>query len=219
MKIYMIRHGETRLNETGRLQGRIDEPLNQKGEELARLTGEEFHAVPFDLAFSSPLKRAYDTARLFLSANDNPIPEIRTDSRLLEIDWGAWDLLGCIPSNFEIPDKEEYKAFKIDPWNYHPDNGGETIHDVAQRTKDFFQWLTSHEEWKDFTVLVSTHGCAGRGFQCNFFENNDDYWRGTVPPNCCVSIGEVDEKGARMYVLDHVSYDKSLIYNPYAFEE
>ena len=31
MKIYIIRHGETKLNALGRLQGWTDEPLNQNG--------------------------------------------------------------------------------------------------------------------------------------------------------------------------------------------
>ena len=34
MILYIVRHGETRLNVEGRLQGRVDEPLNEKGLEL-----------------------------------------------------------------------------------------------------------------------------------------------------------------------------------------
>ena len=40
MKLYIIRHGETRLNALGCLQGWTDEPLNQNGKDLAVITGE-----------------------------------------------------------------------------------------------------------------------------------------------------------------------------------
>lgn len=39
MQIYILRHGETALNAKGVMQGRLDEPLNQSGRELAALTG------------------------------------------------------------------------------------------------------------------------------------------------------------------------------------
>ena len=39
MKLYIIRHGETALNVNGVMQGRIDEPLNENGRNLAVLTG------------------------------------------------------------------------------------------------------------------------------------------------------------------------------------
>ena len=31
MNIYVVRHGQTRLNEEGRMQGRNGEPLNKNG--------------------------------------------------------------------------------------------------------------------------------------------------------------------------------------------
>ena len=40
MKLYIIRHGETKLNALGCLQGWTDEPLNQNGKDLAIITGE-----------------------------------------------------------------------------------------------------------------------------------------------------------------------------------
>jgi broad specificity phosphatase PhoE len=39
MKIYIIRHGETALNAKGVMQGRIDEPLNENGRNLAARPG------------------------------------------------------------------------------------------------------------------------------------------------------------------------------------
>ena len=58
MKLYIIRHGETSWNAEGRLQGQTDIPLNENGIRLAKITCEALKEVPFDLAISSPLKRA-----------------------------------------------------------------------------------------------------------------------------------------------------------------
>ena len=54
MKLYIIRHGETKLNALGRLQGWTDEPLNKNGKDLAIITGEALKEIPFDLVITSP---------------------------------------------------------------------------------------------------------------------------------------------------------------------
>ncbi len=79
----LIRHAPTKWNEEGRLQGRTDVPLSERGRtELADWR------VPPDLAeaswVSSPLSRALETARA-LGA------EPTIEKRLIEIDWGAWE--------------------------------------------------------------------------------------------------------------------------------
>ena len=62
MKIYIVRHGETALNAEGVLQGRLNEPLNQNGRELAEITGKAMKDIHFDYCISSPLDRAKETA-------------------------------------------------------------------------------------------------------------------------------------------------------------
>ena len=62
MKLYIIRHGETEWNVKRRFQGRSDIPLNEEGRRLARITSEALRSVPFTRIYTSPLKRAYETA-------------------------------------------------------------------------------------------------------------------------------------------------------------
>ena len=66
MKVYIIRHGETAWNVQKRLQGVSDTELNEKGIQMAKLTAEALKDVPFDCCFTSPLKRAKDTALYIL---------------------------------------------------------------------------------------------------------------------------------------------------------
>ena len=66
MKLYIIRHGETKLNALGRLQGWTDEPLNQNGKDLAIITGEALKEIPFDLVITSPLEKQENLLLLLL---------------------------------------------------------------------------------------------------------------------------------------------------------
>ncbi len=97
MKLYIIRHGETSWNAEGRLQGQTDIPLNENGIRLAKITGEALKEVPFDLAISSPLKRARQTAELVLAGRQVPVLE---DARIEELSFGSWEGLGCRKANF-----------------------------------------------------------------------------------------------------------------------
>ena len=68
MRLYIIRHGETEWNVSGRMQGSTDIPLNEKGIRLAQVTAEGLKDVSFDLAITSPLERAKQTAEIILAA-------------------------------------------------------------------------------------------------------------------------------------------------------
>ena len=50
MNVYLLRHGETAANKEGRIQGRIDIPLNDYGIELAEITrdGIQKQGIRFD---------------------------------------------------------------------------------------------------------------------------------------------------------------------------
>ena len=86
MKIYLMRHGETKWNKRSKLQGQVDIPLAPKGIEQAEMTSEGMKDIPFDHIFSSPLKRAYKTAQVV--RRDRPI-EIVRDDRLKEMSFGT----------------------------------------------------------------------------------------------------------------------------------
>ena len=104
MDIYVIRHGQTSWNVEKRLQGRSDTDLNEVGRAAAIRTGKAFCEVPFDLVFTSPLKRAKETAALF-SGRAERVPVIE-DVRIQEISFGVYEGLTCGKDNYSIPDPE-----------------------------------------------------------------------------------------------------------------
>ncbi len=219
MIIYVIRHGETRMNIEGRLQGRVDEPLLDSGRELARLTGEALADVPFDLVITSPLSRAKETGILAVSASarkqGKEIPVI-VDSRLMEIDWGSWESCGCVPDNYSVPvSRETYSRFISDAIHFEGAPDGESIRDVIRRTGEFYQDLIHSPAWQDKTILVSTHGCAMRALLNPLYDDPSDFWQSHVPYNCAVNIIEADQGRSRFLAKDVIYYDESLCFNPY----
>lgn len=60
--LYIVRHGQSEANAQGRYG--MDSDLTEKGREQAKETAEKFKDVHFDAVFSSPLKRAKDTAAI-----------------------------------------------------------------------------------------------------------------------------------------------------------
>lgn len=87
-KFYLVRHGETDWNLEGRFQGIEDIPLNETGLRQAEACGEGLKKsfIPFDCVVTSPLQRAGVTAKTI--AEWIGIPEIYTDNRLIERDFG-----------------------------------------------------------------------------------------------------------------------------------
>ena len=156
MKLYIIRHGETPWNAEGRLQGQTDIPLNENGIRLAKITGEALKDVPFDLAISSPLKRARQTADLVLAGRKIPVLE---DARIEELSFGSWEGLGCRKANFEIP-SEHFQDFYKDPFHFQTAVDGETIEHLCARTKAFWDDLISNPDWLPATAALAGESCT-----------------------------------------------------------
>ena len=85
MEIYILRHGQTVWNKSRLLQGSRDIELCEDGRSVARERRDQLKDVDFDVIYSSPLKRAYETACIIRGDRDIPIIK---DARLREINFG-----------------------------------------------------------------------------------------------------------------------------------
>ena len=83
MKLYLVRHGETALNEKGCYYGKTDAVLSVRGIEQAKYLQHIFKEVSFDYVVASPLVRAYNTAQIIIEERKQ---QIFGDSRLMEQD-------------------------------------------------------------------------------------------------------------------------------------
>jgi len=82
----MVRHGETDWNLSRLIQGSTDIPLNERGRAQARSVAEHLAGEQWDVLYSSPLSRAYDTALAI--AESVGIRDISIDRRLKERHFG-----------------------------------------------------------------------------------------------------------------------------------
>ena len=121
--LILVRHGRTRANAAGLLQGRLDEPLDELGEKQAlsvaafvvELVGH------IDEVVSSPLRRAQQTAQMF------GLP-VETDERWIELAYGEYEGV----SSADVP------SAIWDRWRHDPSfvpEGGESLLALDERVR------------------------------------------------------------------------------------
>lgn len=190
MYLYLIRHGETDQNRKKCLQGRSDIELNENGRELAGKTAEGLKDVKFDLIFTSPLKRARETAEIIRGKRNIPLLE---EDRLLEISFGEYEGLSFGVDTYTIPDPEFMNFFQK-PEAYRVPPAGEAFASVIERTGSFLKELLETEEYREKTILLSTHGCALKALLANVTKVQvKDFWGAGVHKNCGVTLLKVTD--------------------------
>lgn len=169
MKLYITRHGQASRNAENRILGRTDDILSEIGKAQAAELAERMKDIEIDMIFSSPLRRAKDTALAVAGAKGM---EIIVDDRLIETDFG----------DFEGQPRysEEYQAAKREHFKRYP--GGESYFDIAYRVYDFL--FEIKKKYPDKKVLVVSHGGVCR-IICNYFHDmdNDEFVKHAFP-NC-----------------------------------
>lgn len=88
MEIILIRHAQSKGNETNTVQGQSDNGLSELGEKQANLLREHFNHGDLNAIYSSDLGRAIQTAK---PTRDKLNIEIKTDPDLREADFGIWE--------------------------------------------------------------------------------------------------------------------------------
>ena len=206
MKLYLIRHGETDWNIVKRLQGATDIPLNENGEALARETAEGLKEIPFDMVFTSPLKRAYRTAEIVKGNREIPLI---IEERIREICFGDYEGLVSKSEGYSIPDPD-FKFFFTKTDCYKTPPNGEPIESLLERTNEFLEELKKRKDLKDKTILVSTHGAAVRALLSNI-EHCDiaHFWGKGVHKNCGVSCVELVDDEYQILWENKIFYVKS----------
>ena len=137
MTIYVCRHGRTQANASGLLLGRADPPLDDVG----RRQAEQIAAVlpSGAVVYSSPLRRCVETATAYGD-------DVVTDSALLELDYGDFDLtaMGEIPA-------ETMREWRQNP-DFTPPNG-ESLQQLADRVGLFLDGLGSIARERDVAIF------------------------------------------------------------------
>jgi alpha-ribazole phosphatase len=163
--LYVVRHGATDWNQSGRIQGHTVIPLNETGRAQARLASIRLAGVYATALYSSDLLRAYETAQIIGQATGLGV--VQTPG-LREINFGVWQGLSSLQIRERDPDV--YAARRANPYDVAP-AGAETwrrFYDRAlQAVRDILMATTAQR------VIVVTHsgvctviGLHALGFDC-----------------------------------------------------
>ena len=125
MRITLARHGETRWSRSGQHTSTTDLPLTEEGHRQVAALSARVAGRDFDTVLSSPARRATDTAKAVGF-------DFKTDERLVELDYGAYEGLTTVQVRGRQP--------AWDLW-YDGCAGGETVEDVAVRVDAVLQQL------------------------------------------------------------------------------
>ncbi|MGI3785239.1 MAG: histidine phosphatase family protein [Janthinobacterium lividum] len=169
-RLLLWRHGQTDWNVATRFQGQADIPLNATGLAQARVAAPVLAALEPDVLWASDLLRTQRTAAELTAITGL---EARLDPRLREIDVGSWE--GLDGAELEASDPTAYAALRRGE-DVRRSATGETVSEVGERVA---QALTEISEAADdgTTVVVTTHGLAGRAGMCRLLELPFEHWR------------------------------------------
>jgi broad specificity phosphatase PhoE len=153
--IYIVRHGQTDWNNSGRYGGQIDVELNKVGIEQAKNLRNILKNIKFDKVYVSPLKRTLKTATIIYDG------DLIIDDRIKERSNG--ELEGKLKSDikesidFNDPDEHRYNI--------------ENIIDFRKRIKSFYDDILYNYHGEN--ILIVTHAGVGIYLRC-FFEGEPD---------------------------------------------
>ena len=193
-RIVMIRHGETSWNAERRSQGWLDPPLNEHGQQQAKLLGEHVRKhYEFERVISSDLTRCTMTA-------DGLGLEYSTDARLREINTGAFGGLLIADIRERFPDE-------VGPWDqrYGRAPDGESWLDLVARVGAFLAESRVLEIEGD--VCLVAHGGTIRALLSVFLELDVNSTRLFAQSNTGITIVSREVVGdEHSFELDMLNY-------------
>jgi glucosyl-3-phosphoglycerate phosphatase len=169
-RIILWRHGRTEWNIVNRFQGQADIPLDQVGYAQAVRAADVLARYQPSGLYSSDLSRCYQTAEMLAQRTGL---EIITDKRLREIHVGSWE--GLLGDEIKAADPKLARRL-VAGEDVRRSPTGESPSEVAERMAEVLHEIAKTAE-DHSTVVVVTHGLAGRVGACRFVELPFEHWR------------------------------------------
>lgn len=175
-RIFLVRHGETMQHSEKMFIGQYDVELNDKGRgqilQMAELIASYAPAV--SRIYSSPLKRAAQSARLVadkLCLNEDRICEVRA---LTEINLGSWDGKPVREIREKYP--AEYRRRGDNMFLFKTGNKSENFYDVQYRAVKALSRILREDNAED--IIIVSHSTVIRALENNLNGLRvDDDWQ------------------------------------------
>lgn len=204
MELYIVRHGKTYWNEQRKIQGWADIDLTEEGREVAVLSAEGMKDIHFDAIYSSPLKRANETAYILRGDRDLPVV---VDERIKEIGFGV--LEGADFLKIRGDKTSKFVSFFEAPEQYEVPEGGESFEAVTARACDFMEEIIEKHK-NDERIMIVAHGAVNKAMM-RYIRHNEikDFWEGALQKNCGVTIVQCENGIFNVIEDNHMFYDEA----------
>ena len=204
-KIIIARHGQTEWNVGEVFRGRIDVDLDETGVKQAGLLAEYLSGREIEAIYSSPLKRALNTAGAIARRHNL---EVEVAPRLIDFNFGKWQGL----PHQEV--KEKYKELYAE-WTRNPQQvrmpDGERLDDIRERAISVVDEVTARYEG---TIVLVAHRVVNKVLICALLGlDNSHFW--DIKQDTCGITTFVYENG-RFILTEHnnTSYLRSIQKTP-----
>lgn len=195
-RIILVRHGKTDWNQELRLQGgSSDTPLNTEGRQQAENMAVRLSRRSIQAIYSSPLKRALETAENIAHYHDL---EVMVEKPLREIEAGK--LEGMTSAELGIRFSEiltQDGVLKRMP-------GGESLTDLQQRSWGFIQQI--NHKHPDGELVIVSHYFAVLTIICSALTLPLYHITRFRLSTGSISIINLDEKEARLELFNDTGY-------------
>ena len=199
-RLYLARHGATQLTAEGRFAGSVGVDLSDEGRWQAAHLGHRLRGEGISAAYSSPLSRALDTARIIGEAC-TLTPKARDGLR--EIGHGHWE--GLTRAEVEARFAAEYAAWEEDPFTFAPEDGESGLAVLARALPVVRTIVVDHPGQR---VIVVSHKATIRlllssllGFDARGYRDRLDQ-----APACLNVLDFRDSVRARLMLFNDTSH-------------
>jgi broad specificity phosphatase PhoE len=195
--LILVRHGATQNNlcVPPRLQGcRSDMELSAEGLAQAEQTARFLASHAIAAVYSSPLKRALQTAAAIAQPHRLAV---QTVDALIECDVGDWE--GRAWPDIEREEPDAYRRFVSDPYQ-HPYRGGEDLSQVHARVVPVFHDLAQRHLGTQ--IVVVAHNVINRVFLGALLDVLPAKRRGVPQENCGLNLVEYRNGEAKVLTLN-----------------
>jgi phosphoserine phosphatase len=193
-RVIIVRHGQSTYNIEKRIQGRTDaSTISEKGRNQACLAGKALTNIQFNAIYSSPLRRAKETADIIQSELTNnfgsAVPQ--TSDKLLEIDLPLWETM--FSADVKQKFAEDYRTWKERPHELRmlvPETEGTKKHfpvlALYEQAREFWQEILSRHQGQ--TILIVGHNGINRALISTALSISPSRYHCIQQSNCGISV-------------------------------
>lgn len=189
MKIVIVRHGSTAMNEEGIIIGHLGAHLSAKGRKEAATLGKELADETFDAILSSDLPRAKETAEI-IRGYLHHAPPLTFHEELREIDYG--ELAGRHKQSAKALYSRYHKSLTFQ----NPE--GESFEELSERIISF---IRRFEGLYDKVLVVTHAGCIRTFFSFLRGESLRDNMNMVIEHTTIIEGETVDSKPKSAIVI------------------